>query len=153
METQFVPHIESISLKELGFNEPCLSFYSNRSNYSILSACNTHNDNQFSTCTNQQLKNYTSDEYCSAALYQQAFKWFRENHKLYHAIEFKHSKHYGYIQNSDFTIWCDTYEEAQLACLKKLIDLYQIELNKSNKVIDLRYCDLEEIFSTVGYFK
>lgn len=153
METQFVPHTESIALKGLGFNEPCLSFYRNMKDGSMLSACNTHNDNQFSTCTNQELKNFTSDEYCSAPLYQQAFKWFRENYKSYHSIEFKHSKYYGYIQNSDFTIWCDTYEEAELECLRKLIEIYQIELNKSSKFINLKYCDLEEIFSTVGYFK
>jgi hypothetical protein len=64
----------------------------------------------------------------SAPTYSQAFRWFRDNHGFYNQIH----KGYGWegiIRNSvngDIE-WNDgTYnspEEAELACLKKLIEL------------------------------
>ena len=104
MKHEFIPYEEALELKELGFDKECLAFY----HKGLLRQANCQGSVDQTICT---------------PLYQQAFRWFRENYKLYHAIEFKHNKHYGYIQNSDFTIWCDTYEEAELACLKKLIEI------------------------------
>jgi hypothetical protein len=53
-----------------------------------------------------------------AILYQQAFRWFRDKYDLFISI-----MHYenGYSIN-DLRRF-DTYEEAELACLKKLIEI------------------------------
>ena len=77
--------------------------------------------------------------YLSAPLYQQAFRWFREKYKLQHHIWSGKLNHifYGYdilnIEEQEFVVNnsdigggdCDydTYEEAELACLDKLIEL------------------------------
>jgi hypothetical protein len=55
-------------------------------------------------------------------LYQQAFRWFREKHGLWQFIEFD-DNHYNPVVQSSLVYYCDTYEEAELACLKKLIEL------------------------------
>ena len=55
-------------------------------------------------------------------LYQQAFRWFRDKYDLFISI-----MHYenGYSIN-DLRRF-DTYEEAELACLKKLIEIVKNE--------------------------
>jgi hypothetical protein len=53
LEKEFVPYQESLELKELGFDEPCLMYY----DYS---------------CTLVESGVYE----CKAPLYQQAFRWF-----------------------------------------------------------------------------
>jgi len=56
-----------------------------------------------------------------AILYQQAFRWFREKHNLITQIQ-KHKN--DYIACLGIHVeWCDTYDEAELACLKKLIEI------------------------------
>jgi hypothetical protein len=57
-----------------------------------------------------------------APLYQQAFRWFREKHGLWQFIEFD-DNHYNPVVQSSLVYYCDTYEEAELACLNKLIIL------------------------------
>ena len=69
--------------------------------------------------------------YVQAPLYQQAFRWFREKYKIdAWVVPFKNlddEKQYSYIIDElsfdedpeDFY----TYEEAELECLKKLIEI------------------------------
>jgi hypothetical protein len=69
--------------------------------------------------------NYNRTDYLvSAPLYQQAFRWFREKHNLKGGILY-----IGGLKPE--TTWWDIYvvghyqpyEEAELACLKKLIEI------------------------------
>ena len=111
MEKEFIPYEQALALKELGFNEPCFGLYAPPSktvflhHYGLLSA----------------------KEQISAPLFQQAFRWFREKGFL---IDFSsHDKdiHEFYIRWSpNKSILSDTYatyEETELACLKKLIEI------------------------------
>ncbi len=110
----FVPYQEALALKELGFDEPCVAFYEEFKRLSI-----------GFNWLNEGGKNSNLQE-CTAPLYQQAFRWFREKYELYSFV-FKFDEGFGYETykegvtqtNESF----DTYEEAELACLKKLIDL------------------------------
>jgi hypothetical protein len=66
-----------------------------------------------------------------APLYQQAFRWFREKHNLIGLVDggYDNSKNiFTYVIWNDFRddIFDDyysIYEEAELACLKKLIEI------------------------------
>jgi hypothetical protein len=75
---------------------------------------------------------------CSAPLYSQAFKWFRKKYKLYPQIGLHDSEdeqtwrftisilgyyELAYNQNIRKEPYHKTYEEAELACLKKLIEI------------------------------
>jgi len=55
-------------------------------------------------------------------LYQQAFRWFREKYNLYHFIEPDGCIFNAVCQHTLVRV-CRTYEEAELACLKKLIEI------------------------------
>jgi len=119
MNKEFIPYEQALELKELGFDEECLGLYNK--NGDVL-----------------PLKPYTSEN--KAPLYQQAFRWFREKYCLQHEIIRAGSKHWlltiieidKVTENSIFNgnryelddeIEPNTYEEAELACLKKLIEI------------------------------
>lgn len=110
MNKEFIPYEQALELKNLGFCERCMgSFWEGLFYYET-----THSHP--STMPN-------SIESCLAQLYQQAFRWFREKHWLHCHVE--------YIHNSEIYEWylshkrgaCTTYEEAELACLRKLIQI------------------------------
>jgi hypothetical protein len=112
MENEFVPYGIALQMKELGYNERNIYHYAN----GVLQEGITYNSDH---------RDYES---ISAPLYQQAFRWFREKYGYYNQIH----KGYGWegiIRNSNNgdILWNDgTYnspEEAQLECLKKLIQI------------------------------
>jgi hypothetical protein len=123
MEKEFIPYEQALSLKELGFDEPCFGCYNTDKSLFIT-------DNYFQ---------YFNP--ISAPLYQQAFRWFREKYNLRGFIGFRPNvKQFDchiydmslsgkeYVQqrtteeyNKDPKV--GTYEEAELECLKKLIEI------------------------------
>ena len=133
MEKLFVPYQPSLDMKELGFDEPCLAFF--------------WNTGKFYTCADyvhtisyhlqNQLGHYNYDS-ISAPTWQQAFNFFREKYgkdsfiarcnstKGYFCdISWRNKK--GILkdfQSKDFK----TYEEAELECLKKLIEIIKEKL-------------------------
>lgn len=108
MKKEFIPYEQALELKELGFNEECF----------------TYNDN--------------SKLLRAGILYQQAFRWFREKYDGialiqthsygYNGEEFKRSYHpYVEVGGKGYNLgFLPTYEAAELACLKKLIEIVKI---------------------------
>jgi hypothetical protein len=109
LEKEFIPYEQALELEKLGFDEPCFGVYATKDGYVRKSAY---------------------DEIGNAPLYQQAFRWFREKYGLWQIV----------LQNTDIDWTYDilpingihdyslidvfeTYEEAELECLKKLITL------------------------------
>ena len=117
MEKEFIPYEQALALKELGFDEKCLAF----------------KDFDYSLEIGDITKNSSwSSEIISIPLYQQAFRWFREKYGLYHAIAtydatdfewYIHDKNKPKDEDLEDTTTQDTYEEAELACLIKLIEI------------------------------
>jgi hypothetical protein len=112
MENEFIPYEQALALKELGFNEHCFAWYNQRQTLS----CFEEDD----------FWDNRDEAQCIAPLYQQAFRWFREKHGLNHFVEIdvdcEPSYYNAYVQCS-LVYHGDNYEEAELACLKKLIEL------------------------------
>ena len=114
MEKEFVSYKESLELKELGFNEPCIAIYYSK-------------DKSFSW---HHHKDHTNDEpvldsgefNISAPLYQQAFRWFREKYILIYVIV-KAESWFFTINGCNTQEGFNTYEEAELECLRKLIEI------------------------------
>ena len=118
MTKEFIPYEQALELKELGYDKPCLAswnFYTRELNY------------------NGQPSIFSSEDVIQLPTFSQAFRWFREVYNLE-----------GVIQKADNFTWhkwkiskynkdgkkqiighCeyDTYEEAELACLIKLIKI------------------------------
>ncbi len=122
MEQEFIPYAEALAMKELGFNEPCFACFI---------------DKQFGINPTYQ----NSQEFKGwlvAPLYQQIFKWFREKHGFIGIVRRDYDRNYNgwwfeiLYQKQEFdkpsVIWdemtnVDTHQEAQMACLKKLIEI------------------------------
>ena len=119
-EKEFVPYEESLALKELGFDEPCFGYYGVENEFVLDTMRNTS-------------PNYSRRGFTSAPLYQQAFRWFRDKHNLNrliafceYAIESENAWKYTLDNPTKVLMWdgkFNTYEEAELACLKKLIKI------------------------------
>ena len=120
MKNEFIPYEQALALKKLGFGESCFGKYytldgktwkpADNGEYELLDA----------------LYDIASKFTISAPLYQQAFRWFREKHGLRPFIELdvdcEPSYYNAYVQCS-LVYHGNNYEEAELACLKKLIEL------------------------------
>ena len=106
MNKEFVKYEQALALAELGFDEPCFGYYDEGGNL------------------------YTEMvEVLKAPLYQQAFRWFREKYKLSGLIEIG-TQEYSFLIFDEKTDSREvtssmngTYEEAELACLIKLIEI------------------------------
>jgi hypothetical protein len=120
MENEFVPYDQALALKELGFDESCFGFYNDMENNKPMGG------------------NFPCDGRNSAPLYQQAFRFFREKYNLTWEHQFDDSNISLYVgeiaypdNNLDFfkiiEVECDgynkAYEQAQLECLKRLIEI------------------------------
>ena len=111
MEKEFVPYELALKLKALGFDERCLKSYG----------------------TDGLLNQNDHEMYLSAPLYQQAFRWFRENYNLYHTIDkqgywfFQIKKDEGFGDLTEVIVTYDynSHEEAELHCLEKLIEIVE----------------------------
>jgi hypothetical protein len=101
----FVPYEQALALKELGFDEPCLGWYSK--------------DGTF-----YEGKMTIHQGLLSAPLYQQAFRWFREKYGYYYPIH-RTTNNTNQVLYSIGPYAGDyfTYEEAELGRLNKLIKI------------------------------
>ena len=127
MNKEFVPYELALRMKQLGFDEPCM-YYVDEQNNSFIYNFQTHPDEFIEWCGVTVI---------STPLYQQAFRWFREKHKMKFHIKEDTWNHWCaplilIPETRDFEELCDwfeTYEEAELACLTKLIEI--VEHSKS----------------------
>jgi hypothetical protein len=135
MTTEFVPYEQALALKELGFDEPCFAtFYKKElSQYPNSREEETgFNITPFELVKNTEVVGLIADT-ITAPLYQQAFRWFREKYKLNsqiafceYSIESCNSWKYTFDNPTGQQYWdgeFNTYEEAELACLIKLIEI------------------------------
>ena len=115
MEKEFIPYEQALALKELGFNEPCFGYYDNKQQIFYNSL---------------MLSNHSS-----APTFSQAFRWFREKYNLHSqtpstCVEesdriFYNNPIYDELDSIVFESMeqYTSYEEAELECLKKLIEI------------------------------
>jgi hypothetical protein len=125
MRKEFVSVKQTLKLNELGFNEQCLGWYPDNAAALALDGVYIGKPSSGS----YKLLAY-------APLYQQAFKWIREKHNIDISINTIYSKYNentikkysGVIDNK--TIYTNvgfyqTYEEAELAGLQKMIEIIE----------------------------
>jgi hypothetical protein len=118
MNNEFIPYEQALELKELGFNEPCFGWFTN--SYLRIGSV-------------VENKHVQGEDEILAPLYQQAFRWFREKYNITHEILRKEDNNHKefmawvYIEGARIEVvsyWFSTsYEEAELACVKKLIEV------------------------------
>ena len=109
---EFIPYEQALALKGLDFDEPCFGLWNlnnGKHEVDIIGVCKYSKEFKYREVL--------------APTYSQAFRWFREKHGLRHFIEYDYGYYNALIQPSLVYSHGDTYEEAELACLKKLIEL------------------------------
>jgi hypothetical protein len=117
----FVPYEQALELKELGYDEPCFAFYNH--NGQLLRYMNP--DKDWNSLSSQLLKNsnITIPDTYTAPTFSQAFRWFREKGIYFEIVTIEVNKEYETHFQGFFTKGYITYEEAELACLEKLIEI------------------------------
>ena len=143
MEKEFVPYEIALKLKELGFDEPCLaSYYTDIDENNLegkhdyrktFNGLEYHPLTKFGTGWEPNfIRNTESVHYVSAPTFSQAFRWFREKHGLSVLIHDCLDDYIGEIVEWAITEnkiihqvpnRIETYEQAELACLNKLIEI------------------------------
>ena len=124
MEKEFINYEEALALKELGFDESCFTYWVNDG--VNITFATTHNRSGWSMIgfkNNQMIK---KAGLCTAPLYQQAFRWFRDKYGLRYKFE--------PTVNDCVDVFISTIvgweffktikeENAEFECLKKLIEI------------------------------
>lgn len=113
MEKEFVPYNQALRLKGLGFNEACFGYFDCERDFKFV-----QNKTKYLDCE------------IPRPTFSQCFRWFREKHDIVSYIKRFEDNTFDYECNSpkfkeviDFEDGpFDTYEEAELACLERLID-------------------------------
>jgi len=120
MKNEFVNYDQAVVLKELGFNKPCFGYY-----YTI-----NGRDWKFA----EKIEYLRLDDEINigpnfnilAPLKQQVFKFFRDN---YPELDFGFGKihnetnNYHFHINLEWQFFEGTYEEAEIACIDRLIEI------------------------------
>jgi hypothetical protein len=117
MEKEFVPYELALRMKQLGFNERCFKYEDAKKiceNNAHPGGCQLPNVHcGYPNCTIDR-----SVEPLAIPIYQQAFRWFRDKLKDSALEPYDMVKQYAYNMKV-------SWEEAELACLKKLIEIVE----------------------------
>ena len=120
LKKEFVPYEQALALKELGFDEPCFATYQKGLKGPIMW-----------DYWSIELMNSTNEEdevECTAPTFSQAFRWFRDKYQidswiypnlngLYSVSIVRRGVGLGNVSQYQ------TYPEAELGCLIKLIEI------------------------------
>ena len=112
MSKDFTLYPEALELKQLGFDKPCLATIDQTDFIHIKG-------------TEYPIRGAMIYDTIDCPTYSQAFRWFREKFNFHHTINLN-KKYVGIAYSSVVNFSIDefnTYEEAELACLKKLIEI------------------------------
>ena len=130
MDKEFCIYSQALRLKALGFNEPCFGRWWFRSDIHNL------NEEELEIIRSNYFE--LPEYYILAPTFSQVFKWFREKYGLFvgpAAISYEDGPYLWFFEiNSTIlpfgtdlgeTDDFNTYEEAELACLDKLLEIVE----------------------------
>jgi hypothetical protein len=126
MQNEFLPYDRALKLKELGFDEKCFC------NWEESWSPEPEDEIRMVLTTDQT---WLRPGWIVAPLFQQAFRWFREEHGLGHMINGIGYESFLFNIGGLVTVFpmFKTYEEAELARLDKLIEIVELK-NKDNEL-------------------
>ena len=151
MEKDFVTYNQALRLKALGFDEPCLLLVTHygeskdkRSSLWMFTGCLPEGDDDGKTTIDYEFPEYPSnkEEYwqeINIPTFSQAFRWFRDKYYLPSCLEpyIQTKKDWEeellylpkiYTFEGKITLELSVYEEAESACLDKLLEIVESNL-------------------------
>lgn len=133
---EIVPYKISVKLQSLGFNYISPIFYCEENGRVDYESAEWLNNRYWIAFNAEILEEGSQERYCSAPLYQQIFRWFREEHSLHGCIDLSVTKpeHWYFritkigsndyeYHSEDEQIEFNTYEDAQNTCIAKMIEI------------------------------
>ena len=128
MEKEFIGYTEALSLKELGFDEPCFGFYLSNDKLNLFNDC------RWEERTNSEFIHHFMDKdiSCVAPTFSQSFRFFREKYgydvsiKKCRPTEYKFEIEQLFVEDNNYYFIdfpFSSHENAELECLKKLIEI------------------------------
>ena len=160
MQKEFVEYELALKLKELGFDEPCFSTYNSDKKVSR----NPSHNMEDLPIEGQPYYWQNSKIHVScitAPTFSQAFRWFREKYSLIGSIDYSNRLKWYYVLREFITSDIfpnlntsskgefESYEEAELACLDKLLEIVE---SKKSKMTAIEWL-LNEMFNNNGLKK
>ena len=122
MKNEFAPYDVALAMKELGFDEECLGWFRDKL------ICYGEKDG------------YDEEYGLKAPTFSQAFRFFRDKYNQHCFVQYHSKPEYSIVVYNDLRVehrsmdeltMFDTYEEAQDACLRKLIEIVKNEKNEN----------------------
>jgi hypothetical protein len=149
IEDLFVPYEQSLDLKELDFDEPCFAYFDIQYNPILKEKykgiLKFPSKVEYLESTKKMLY-ILGQQKVLAPTYSQAFRWFRKKYNISSYVDYyengdcekiwyfivKTKNNEKQFDGSDKTKYCNepyfkTYEEAELECLKKLIEIVKLK--------------------------
>ena len=129
MDKEFIPYEQAVDLESIGFDV--------RPNFGGSTSLYTKNGNHTFYTNYGVMGSGLYDGYIYAPTFSQAFRWFREKYNLKPQMTTSWGEWDFYIPESEYNdipiressdSW--NYDDAELACLKKLIEIVK---NKDNE--------------------
>ena len=127
MEKEFIPYKQALELKELGFDKITFGvYYISDDKHEVVVSNGPYNYGKNTGI----YKKYN----VLTPTFSQAFRWFREKYNLIPDIQYYGNWNFEIFRigefaepmddvNVDYTFRGGTYEESELECLKKLIEI------------------------------
>jgi hypothetical protein len=147
MIKEFIPYEEALALKELGLNNSCFGYYDKDGEFFYFETDDFNSFFSKNTIGELSTNRSSEDPYenfvCTAPTFSQAFRWFREKYNLVVIIQTMmkdswlltiesidsttangvyNGKRWE-MDNDENYVDPKSYEEAELLCLKKLIEI------------------------------
>lgn len=125
MEKEFIPYEQALALKELGFDESCICVYNS---YHQLKGT------IIGSIEGDYIKKDKWDDRLSAPTFSQAFRFFREKYG-YLVSPFQNENNLFFfeigklntLKTEHYSKDWETYEDAEISCLVKLIEIVKNE--------------------------
>lgn len=118
LQKEFIPYDRALKMKALGYNKPSLGYFDDTGWLEI-------------KVIRSSIFVEKVDDCCLAPTFSQAFRFFREKYDMIAEFNWHFpSKCYATsIYPNDFYLQAKTYEEAELTCLDKLIEIVERKQN------------------------
>ncbi len=98
MKREFLTYEQSLDMRAIGFNEPCLAYYDKDGDFLGDISVNEDTDNLYTNADFVMYQDFKVAD-VSAPTFSQAFRWFREKYDLFGVVEGKgydHKRYYVY---------------------------------------------------------
>jgi hypothetical protein len=136
MTKEFIPYEIALDMKSIGFDEPCFAKYTvipeDKIDWFTIPEQGITDKTSFGSSKNYNSKSFEEEGTISAPTFSQCFRWFREKYEL--VVDWNYSQHDNFgsyigvciknihLEETIVGVY-KTYEEAELECLKKIIEI------------------------------